>query len=67
MYTNIFDRSMLPLNHRGVRIVVTPSAALDSPVAAVDNETAPEAPDFDPNVDPVWDDDEHLGEPWADD
>jgi len=23
--------------------------------------------DFDPNVDPAWDDDEALGEPWADD
>jgi hypothetical protein len=24
-------------------------------------------PDFDPNVDPTWDDDEPLGEPWLND
>ncbi len=40
--------------------VLTPSAAGDS-------VTAPQDTDFDPNVDPVWDDDEKLGEPWADD
>lgn len=34
---------------------------------AADFDTTPEAPEFDPNVDPVWDDDEQLGEPWADD
>jgi DNA helicase-2/ATP-dependent DNA helicase PcrA len=38
-----------------------------TPSAPGGSETAPADPDFDPNIDPVWDDDEPLGEPWTDD
>jgi DNA helicase-2/ATP-dependent DNA helicase PcrA len=43
--------------------VDTPAQA----AAPADVDAIDPAATFDPNVDPVWDDDEPLGEPWADD